>query len=145
MFKRSTLLRWAIPFFWIFFAMGCLPNQPYDKNTLQINIVNNTEFPGFFGVCSAEVKPDGNTRCSIPQSISFGYNRIFVPPFEQLYPFFITLDELSFFCATDKNPNQQLFLTPAALQNYTLTLTSFNLDSDGNRLSVNCSLTRESP
>lgn len=110
-----------------------------DYDTL-LNVINKTGQAGYFGVCTQSVSPGGATLCSIPQEIKPGFNRIFVPNYQEAYPFFTALDEKAYTCGSKANPQQQLFiLITEGMRTIEL---NFITDNDGNKVAMDCAISR---
>lgn len=115
-------------------AAGCFASS----YNILLNVINQTDKAGYFGVCAQPVSPGGATLCSIPQKIQPGFNRIFVPDYKTAYPFFTTLDEQAYTCGSKANPQQQIFV-PMGKGLRTVVL-NFIADKNGNKVAMDCTV-----
>jgi hypothetical protein len=137
-----AFLKLATIVVFLFSLAGCEEHEV--GNTVLMNVTNNVGVSGYFGVCARATQQGSRVKCSTPQLITPGQNRIFVPPYETAYPFFVTLDEQVYACSPDVNGQEQQFFPLESIKNYTLMLVSFRVDGSQKKIAVQCGLAQNS-
>jgi len=112
------------------------------RNIIRLTVINLTGEDGYIGTCTAPIKPDGRTLCSMPQKIDQNVNTIFVPAYRKSYPIFSNKQDDVYKCATKQNPNAQRYfiINKDKKRHYTITLHGFLFDKDGNKQALICEL-----